>query len=269
MKRLISFFLCLLLCFGSALPAQAQDKSYGVFLGMDAEALLKLSDYNLLVCDAQYLSKKQIAQLKAQGNKAIYSYLNIGSLENFRSYYEQFFPYTLGPYENWPEERWMDVSDADWQALLQSIAEELVEKGVDGWFIDNCDVYYFFAREEIYEGLLQILSGLNSFGLPVLINGGSDFVMRAIEEKRFTLFDGINQETVFSSIDFEQKRFGKNKPGDHQYFKDYIEHAAKSGLRVYLLEYTTDPALMEEIAQYCKEKSFDCFISKTLELDKE
>ena len=30
-------------------------------------------------------------------------------------------------------------------------------KSVDGFFIDNCDVYYYAPRESIFEGLTAIL----------------------------------------------------------------------------------------------------------------
>ena len=38
-------------------------------------------------------------------------------IESFRSYDTDFEKYTLGAYENWPEEKWIDVSAPEWQAL--------------------------------------------------------------------------------------------------------------------------------------------------------
>lgn len=268
-KTCISLLLCAVLCFGSLGQAQAQEKAYGVFLGMDAAQLMKLKNYDLLVCDAQYLSTAQIAQLKAQGNRRIFTYLNIGSLENFREYYKDYVDLTLGDYENWPEERWVDVSQQAWQDFVQKLAAGLSAKGVDGWFIDNCDVYYNYPKDTIYEGLNRILERLGTLGLPALINGGSDYVERALTEKRQDLFWGINQESVFSSIDFEKQTFGKNTPETFAYFRDYVENCAKAGLAVYLLEYSTDAELIRQIQEYCAKKGFVCYVSRSIELNEE
>jgi len=37
--------------------------------------------------------------------------------------------------------------------FIGQLSQELYEKGVDGFFIDNCDVYYYAPRESIFEGL--------------------------------------------------------------------------------------------------------------------
>ncbi len=49
-------------------------------------------------------SKKDIRKLHAGGTK-VYSYLNIGSIENFRSYYKTYEHLAIGDYENWEEEK--------------------------------------------------------------------------------------------------------------------------------------------------------------------
>jgi cysteinyl-tRNA synthetase, unknown class len=41
----------------------------------------------LVLVDAQYLSAAEIASMQERGQK-VFTYLNIGSLETFRSYYE-------------------------------------------------------------------------------------------------------------------------------------------------------------------------------------
>ena len=51
----------------------------------------------------------------------------------------------------------MDVANPDWQKFIGQLSQELYEKGVDGFFIDNCDVYYYAPRESIFEGLTAIL----------------------------------------------------------------------------------------------------------------
>ena len=136
----------------SACSASTSDSAekYIVLIGEDPEITEKLSDIDLLVIDAEYFSQNDIARLRENGIHEIYSYINIGSIENFRSYDTDFEKYTLGAYENWPEEKWIDVSAPEWQACAASRVDSLVQKGVDGFFVDNTDVYYNYPQESIY-----------------------------------------------------------------------------------------------------------------------
>ena len=75
---------------------------YGVFLGEEPENISDMEEYNIIVIDAQYFSSEQIAELKSS-NHTVYSYINIGSIENFRPYYGEYEDFTIGEYEYWPE----------------------------------------------------------------------------------------------------------------------------------------------------------------------
>lgn len=81
-----------------------KQKPYGVFLNLNKRNIQKLYRYKAVVIDAQFFSKKEIHKLKNHKIK-VYSYINIGSLENFRPYYNEFKHLALGHYENWDEER--------------------------------------------------------------------------------------------------------------------------------------------------------------------
>ena len=108
-KRNACFFLGILslvtvvLCLSASCNAdrrKAQKYEYGVFLNADRTAVPKLKNYEIVVIDAQYFSKKDIRKLHAGGTK-VYSYLNIGSVENFRPYYKTYEHLAIGYYENW------------------------------------------------------------------------------------------------------------------------------------------------------------------------
>ena len=116
MKKSIIYILISLLLFTSSSFA-GTTKEYGVFIGMNKNKVLKLKGYDVLVVDAQYLSARNIKRLH-KSNKKIYSYLNVGSIENFRPYYSKFKSIILGKYEDWPEESWVDVSSGKWQKFM-------------------------------------------------------------------------------------------------------------------------------------------------------
>ena len=129
-----------------------EKKDYGVFLNADDSSLERFKEYDTIVIDAQYFTRKDIGILH-ENEVTVYTYLNIGSIENFREYYADYEKLALGDYEHWEEEKWMDVSSPDWQKFIGNLARELYEKGVDGFFIDNCDVYYYATTASIFDGL--------------------------------------------------------------------------------------------------------------------
>ena len=246
----------------------SRQKDYGVFLSLDASDMDRITEYQTVVIDAQYFSKKDIAYLKKQGC-TVYSYINIGAIENFREYYDEYSNLALGDYENWEEEKWVDVSSTVWQNFLVSLEEELLDKSIDGFFVDNCDVYYVYHTDDVFEGLTTILEHLMEYGKPVIINGGDTYVMEyeTREGSIQRIMTGVNQECVFSRINFKKGSFSAKKKIDREYFQDYIETCDRQGCDVYLIEYTTDCKLRRKIKKYCKKKGFHYYISDSIELD--
>lgn len=242
-------------------------KEYGVFLGINAEHTERLNDYHMVVIEPAEFQAKQVHQLHKEG-KLVYGYINIGAIEAYRPYYERFEHCTLDVYENWEDEHWMDVSCPEWQAfVINELGKQYADMGLDGFFLDNADVYYHYPTEGIFEGLCSILSGLKAYKIPLIINGGDFFVARCIDEDTARyLFDGINQETVFTSIDFENGSYGTQKEGEMLYFENYIAKVKNYGLTVYLLEYRADQALTKKIDNYCRENGFHWYNAESLEL---
>lgn len=244
-----------------------EKNDYGVFLNADASSLEQLKKYDLIVIDAQYFTKSDIELLHQNGTK-VYTYLNIGSIENFREYYTSYEKLTIGRYEHWDEEKWVDVADPDWQKFIEQLSQELFEKGVDGFFIDNCDVYYYAPRESIFEGLTAILQNIMTFDKAVIINGGDTYVTEYSE--RYGAIDhimtGVNQESVWSAIDFDKGTFYEQTKETRDYYCNYLEACQADGMDVYLLEYTTDKKLIQKIKKYCNEHDFHFYVSNSLEL---
>ncbi|NMD37525.1 MAG: glucanotransferase [Christensenellaceae bacterium] len=242
---------------------------YGVFLSIDSNDMYKLDDYEIVVIDAEYFTKSNISKLKSSGH-TVYSYINIGSIENFRDYYNDFVDISLGEYENWNEERWINVSNKAWQNfIVNTVAKNYIDKNIDGFWVDNCDVYYNFKKPEIYNALADILKALMSYNVDVIVNGGDIFI-REYKASNKTLKDiitGINQETVFSSIDFESEKFSRSSKDDKSYFLTYLEEIKNDELKVFILEYTKDRKLAKEIVDFCNEHDYIYYISDSIELD--
>ena len=259
--------LCLIcLRFFHPEPA-ANSKPYGVFIGLETADLKRLRPYRTVVIEPSTFSAEQIKALQAEG-KSVYGYLNLGSLENYRPYYERFASLTLAPYENWPEERWVDVSSPVWQTfVVDELGAAYAALGLDGFFLDNCDVYALYPREDIFSGLTTMLRGLNRYQKPCIINGGDVFVSACIKNGTArTLFDGVNQESVFTKIDFAKNRYAAQDAETRAYYLDYLTQAKEAGLKVYLIEYRPSAKLAAEIQDYCEKNGFTAYNANGKEL---
>ena len=274
-KGTISVFCAIILivltcCTGLAGAEQAPTFKYpyGVFLSI-CENIEQFADYEIVVIDAQYYPKEELDAFRSKGHK-VFSYINIGSLEDFRDYYDEYKDLSLGAYEHWEEEVWVDVSQKRWQEfMLNDIAAGLLEKDIDGFFVDNCDVYYVHPKQEILEGLTVIMKGLKATGKKVIINSGDTFLDAYCEQggKWDDVISGINQESVFSTILWDEGTFGTAEPEDHEYFVSYIDRYGSQGAEIYLLEYTIDEELVKEIKAFCEERGYTYYVADSIELD--
>lgn len=269
LSKIRKWTLCFLLCL-SAVGGGCAAKiphAYGVFLGINGNQIDRLQPYRTIVIEPAEFQTEQIQKLHQDG-KIVYGYLNIGALEEYRFYYDRFKDKTIGVYADWPDERWMDVSAAEWQAfVVEELGKRYAAMGLDGFFLDNADVYGLYPTEAMFQGLCLILKGLKAYGLPLLINGGDLFVSRCIAERSArSLFDGVNQETVFTSIDFEHRQYGVQAEADTLYFQEYLAEVKRCGLSVYLLEYHADTDLAGQIDDYCRKNGFLWYNAESLEL---
>lgn len=241
---------------------------YGVFLGAEPEDIPDMESFRKIVVDAQSFTEEEISRLKESGH-IVYSYINIGSVEEYRSYFDKFNKYTLGVYENWEDERWVDVSREEWQDfILDKLAKDILAKGVDGLFVDNCDVYYNFKEDRIYDGVTKILKGFKNSGTYVIINGGDTYVREYASRNNSIgeIMDAVNQESVFSAINWKEHSFTENKSSEREYFQNYCKLVSGYGKDVYLLEYTKNDKLIGEINKYCTENGYTYYASGTLDL---
>ena len=249
---------------------------FGVFLGASGKDTNKLVNYDNLIVDLDEFDSSQIKSLK-ENNNNVYAYLSVGSLEKYRSYYDTYKDLTFMDYDNWPDERWVDVSSSDWQTHIINEANRLFDLGADGLFIDNFDVYYIALeeyecsdefKENIYQGCVDILSDLSKTNLNIIVNSGTDFLERLHEEnsKLLKSIDIYAQECVFSSIiDYENDEFGVQDKETQDYYLS-IASFMKENSKVLFIEYSIDQTLIETIEKYCRSNSIYYYISSTVNL---
>ncbi|MCL6105750.1 MAG: endo alpha-1,4 polygalactosaminidase [Actinobacteria bacterium] len=124
--------------------------------------LAMLSRFGLIDIDAGdsagNYTTADISGLKSSGSVVV-SYLNIGACETFRSYWNQARAFSLGAYQGWPGEFWMDAGNPGWRDLIvDTVAPRLAVKGVQGFCLDNIELFQQFPnRPDIRAGIVDIV----------------------------------------------------------------------------------------------------------------
>lgn len=247
---------------------QPKEEPYGVYVGANPEDMKDRELAKTIVVDAQYYSTEEIEDLKKEGH-TVYTYLNIGSIESFRDYYTDYEYLTLSTYENWEDEKWVDVTDIAWQQFISDKADELIDKGVDGFFIDNTDVYYHYATDEVFESVSEILKNLQNKDTYILINGGDAYVTEYLNRygSLSDILDGVNQENVYTAIDWDSDSFTVNVEDEREYFLEYLQQVKEDGKDAYAIDYATDPEIIKASKAFAKVHGYTVYVSKCLELE--
>ena len=134
LNLILYFGLYIIICLSIIVSGCAikPSREYGVFLGINSEQKERLRDYRIVVIEPSEFSTNQISELRKSGKK-VYGYINIGAIEKYRPYFDRFKDKTLGIYKEWPNERWVDVSDAEWQRfVVDELGKKYSEMGFDG-----------------------------------------------------------------------------------------------------------------------------------------
>ena len=134
--------------------------------------------------------------------------------------------------------------------------------------VDNTDVYYVFHEQKIYNALLDIFNAFTEKGIKVIVNGGDVFISEVINNCSIpTCINAVNQETVFTSINFDDKSFGENNWENREYFIEYLNVCKQNGMDVLLIEYGANDKLREKVMDYCNENDYVCYFADSLALD--
>ncbi len=140
-RKCLSLFLGILslvtvvLCLSASCNAdgrKAQKYAYGVFLNADRKAVPKLKNYETVVIDAQYFSKKDIRKLHADGTKKFTAILILALSKISGHIIKHTSIWQSGIMKTGKRKKWVNVADKDWQEFMDTLAGKLKKKR-SGW----------------------------------------------------------------------------------------------------------------------------------------
>jgi cysteinyl-tRNA synthetase len=219
---------------GSAGPGFPDAAPWVSFYGpADGIDLQKVADtFRVINIDADpegaNFTKAQLQQLKNGGKNRVISYMNVGSCENYRSYWDSppaghascvSSGALTTEYDGYPDEKWADLSNEKYRDLIVNyVAPRLIDQGVDGFFLDNLEVIEHGANDSngpcdaaCSQGGLDLIWELRQKfpdRLIVMQNATGDVTrLGSTHGVKFpSLLDGISHEEVYSNGGDEQSR---------------------------------------------------------------
>src|SRR5581483_3599931 len=97
-----------------------------------------LAGYDLVVVDGD-TPAAVVKRLRADGS-VVLGYLDVGTIEPYRSWYQQAKPYRMGYWADWGE-WYANVAKPGFRRLIGGrVAPAILRRGFDGLFLDNVDM---------------------------------------------------------------------------------------------------------------------------------
>jgi len=229
------------------------------------------SKYDLLVLDGDpvvyELNRNVVERLKCggDGDKFLVSYLSVGQAENYRDYWQTDWGVGNPSWIAYADDFWIGdfyvrYWDPEWQNILFSRVDDVVDKGFDGLYLDVIDAYEFFesergdAREDMRALIATIAdrartrSGNPDFGIFVQ---NAEELIQTVGPIWIEPLTGIGKEEPFywATDDKVQE--------DQRFWNDlYLGQWVAAGKLVLSVDYVTKPEFIEDAYALARQHGF-------------
>ncbi len=224
----------------SAQPAALHDANTFAFaLGVDLDdpaTVEALSRFDLVVVDGPDASEPLVDELHDAGTLVL-GYITVGTIEQGRSWSDAAQPFRLDFWPEW-DEWYADAADPGFRALVvEEIAPPVLDRGVDGLFLDNVDMVS--THPEQADGMEELVSELDELvdehGALLFAQNGDDVIDRFADH-----LDGWNREDLTSAGDPEAQTYETVPATDTASGLATIERLLDEGLLVTTTDYVAD-----------------------------
>jgi cysteinyl-tRNA synthetase, unknown class len=219
--------------------------------------LIADSPYDLVVIDYARgddrneipLTRAEVAEMqkKPDGSKRlIISYLSIGETENYRYYWKKEWdkqrPSWMGK-ENkeWKANYLAKYWEPEWQKIVYSYVDRVLDAGFDGFYFDRVDAYYYFGDDETARSrMAKFVNELATYArskkpdVAIMVQNAEELLSR---KEYVAAIDGIAKESLLYGI----KGLDRPNPSDDiSEGKAFLSGAAKQGKAIFVVEYLQD-----------------------------
>lgn len=216
----------------------AEARSFAFAIGNGAlggDLSKRYAPFDLVVADGENAKVRNVAAIRRNSKGLVLAYLDVGTIEDYRGWYNAAKPYRLDYWGDWGE-WYANVNAPGFRSLmLKRVAPALLAKGFDGLFLDNTDMTETHPAQK--PGMRSLVAGLSRLvrarGKLLMAQNGADVNWPL---KRF--YNGINFEDVSFSYDFDRHAYTRRSASAVARAQREIRRYRRSGLKVTATDYT-------------------------------
>lgn len=200
-------------------------------------------DYSKDGSDAHRFTKHEIAKLKKNGIRVI-SYLSIGEAEDYRFYWKKSWyknPPKWIKYENpnWKGNYKIEYWNKEWENIIYTYLEKILEVGFDGVFLDVVDAYKYLDSNinDNAEKMIKLIEKISIYAkyqnpnFLIIPQNAEDLLKYDNKNKFLNSIDGVGVESLW---------FYKNKLQNKDitaYRLNFLKQLQSKGKFIYIIEY--------------------------------
>jgi len=210
------------------------------------------------------------------GPKLVLAYMSIGEAENYRWYWNNSWdadndgnpdpgaPSWLGP-ENpdWPGNYKVKYWEKDWQSIIFQYLDKIIGASFDGVYLDIIDAYEYWGpggesglnRETAEQEMVDFVKAIANYAR--VNRGKKNFGVFVQNGERLAshldyvqTVDGIGRESVWYNDNTP------NPPSLVNSVTSYLDIFKKAGKLVLVIDYVTEPTLIDDFYSKAKEKGY-------------
>ncbi|MEK6277599.1 MAG: endo alpha-1,4 polygalactosaminidase [Actinomycetota bacterium] len=218
----------------------------GDLRGGPAAVADRYGPYGLAVVDGEEATRAEVRAMRATGT-IVLGYLSVGTIEPYRSWYEQLKPYRLPTkFEEFGEYYARVNAPGYRRAIVRRIAPPILRKGFSGLFLDNTDMIETHPRQG--PGMRKVVRALSrrvhrAGGRLLFSQNGEGVIGQMLR-----YYDGWNREDVTSTYDFDSGEYRRVPRRDRRAAIDALRRFRERGLLTLATDYAAagDSATTQE-----------------------
>ncbi len=245
------------------------------------QAKIAASPYDLVVIDREQspqdgdetkeipLSRADIEGMKRKpdgSRRLIIAYLSIGELENYRYYWKPEWdkkkPAWAGKEnKDWKGNFLVKYWEPEWQTIVYSMVDRMLEQGFDGFYLDRVDAYYYFGdTKEMRDRMVTFVGKLTDYirskkpDAGILAQNAEELLDRP---NYVASIDGIAKESLLYGI---KKEDIANTKDDVDWSSNLLKGAQTAGKKIFVVEYLANRANMETAKKKLDEMGFAMYV---------
>ena len=194
----------------------------------------RYAPFDLIVVDGESARARDVAAIERAGDGLVFAYLDVGTIESYRGWYDAAKRYRLEYWGDW-DEWYANVNAPGFRSLLlKRIAPAMLAKGFDGLYLDNTDMTETHpAKKRGMRALVARLSRLvRARGKLLMTQNGAEVNWPL---RRF--YDGINFEDVSFSYDFSRHVYIRRRTSAVARAQREIRRYRRAWLKVTVTDY--------------------------------